>query len=150
MTSTAPLTWRQALDIDWREARALEVAPAFSTTNAPEPEVRPGYEKFQFANGVFMVHTRWKCVLDWCCLHRPSEHGTRALPMLFRGATVDRLCTHGVEHPDPDAHAYLEFVGSEGYDTHGCDGCCGREWTREDLVRESRDEERKVRYREGS
>lgn len=34
---------------------------------------------------------------------------------------VERVCGHGVGHPDPDS---VEALGDGGLLTHGCDGCC--------------------------
>jgi hypothetical protein len=37
---------------------------------------------------------------------------------------MERICPHGVGHPDPDDAAYHIRIG-QGYKTiHGCDGCC--------------------------
>jgi hypothetical protein len=35
---------------------------------------------------------------------------------------MERICTHGIGHPDPD-----DFRIRMGFDSgvHGCDGCCG-------------------------
>jgi hypothetical protein len=39
--------------------------------------------------------------------------------------TFERLCPHGVDHPDPDALEYLERTQGLSARIHGCDGCCG-------------------------
>lgn len=42
-------------------------------------------------------------------------------------ALMERVCPHGVGHPDPDHVAYVRRAHgslSEGVDVHGCDGCC--------------------------
>jgi len=33
---------------------------------------------------------------------------------------VERICVHGIGHPDPDQADFLIDAGM----THGCDGCC--------------------------
>jgi hypothetical protein len=43
---------------------------------------------------------------------------------------MERICPHGVGHPDPDDLAYrISIAKKMGKDTkylgiHGCDGCC--------------------------
>jgi hypothetical protein len=117
----------------WRDSRA-EHPPEL------DAELEPGvwevfeYDLFDFANGGAYVHRRELCEARGapCCLHSPSEHGTRDLPMLLRETTlVERLCPHGVGHPDPDAASYFESIGRQGMGVHGCDGCCGADWTQE-------------------
>lgn len=75
-----------------------------------------------------VVHNRDMCTGRPCVIHSPSEHKTRDWPMNFRFdkmALVERLCTHGVGHPDPDSVHYFETIGVERMGIHGCDGCCG-------------------------
>lgn len=38
---------------------------------------------------------------------------------------MERICAHGVGHPDPDARAFAERQGDAWFGVHGCDGCCG-------------------------
>lgn len=38
---------------------------------------------------------------------------------------MERICEHGVGHPDPDQVSYFEYEGMSGQNIHGCDGCCG-------------------------
>lgn len=41
---------------------------------------------------------------------------------------MERLCKHGIGHPDPDQMDFLrraydtDYVAAQG--VHGCDGCC--------------------------
>jgi len=37
---------------------------------------------------------------------------------------MERICPHGVGHPDPDDVVYLIKIGREYLTVHGCDGCC--------------------------
>jgi hypothetical protein len=60
-----------------------------------------------------------------CCIHNPSKHHMVTWPMHWRDARaiMERICAHGVGHPDPDDAAYR--AGRGDTDTvHGCDGCC--------------------------
>jgi hypothetical protein len=77
------------------------------------------------AGVVFWVH-RWKPECrDGCAIHAPSNHHMRDLPQIMRASTlIERHCSHGVGHPDPDSLRYFESVGQEHMGVHGCDGCC--------------------------
>lgn len=77
------------------------------------------------------VHDESKCLNEKACvIHNPSAHKMVDWTMTFRPDRmwlVERTCTHGVGHPDPDSVMY--FVQRDGYDkyamwSHGCDGCC--------------------------
>ena len=37
---------------------------------------------------------------------------------------MERVCKHGVGHPDPDDAAYNDRTGNGFLNVHGCDGCC--------------------------
>lgn len=80
------------------------------------------------SNGVVrQVHSSRDCAgREACWIHRPSEHGLRAWPIVWRTEVgkAERLCPHGVGHPDPDDVAYLHSIGRRSADVHGCDGCC--------------------------
>jgi len=77
------------------------------------------------------VHDRALCAGYPCCVHNPTEtavtYGWRQHWRSDR-QLMERLCRHGVGHPDPD---HLDYVRrSRGDDeawaesVHGCDGCC--------------------------
>lgn len=65
-----------------------------------------------------------------CCIHKPSDHPMKNWKMNWRDDTkvMERICEHGVGHPDPDhlAHArqFLQPGEREWDSIHGCDGCC--------------------------
>lgn len=54
----------------------------------------------------------------------------RDWPQNWRDDTgvMERICPHGVGHPDPDHMTYVTLThGPEvarGHGIHGCDGCC--------------------------
>lgn len=50
----------------------------------------------------------------------------RNWPMNWRSdkQVMERICHHGIGHPDPDDAAYNESIGMEWLNIHGCDGCC--------------------------
>lgn len=80
------------------------------------------------ANGeVLRIHGKGDCDGTPCPFHAPTKHHMVTWAMQWRGdaGMVERLCEHGIGHPDPDSIAFLEtrymgkFVG-----VHSCDGCC--------------------------
>lgn len=84
----------------------------------------PDYE----VTGNIRHHRRDKCSGPPCPFHSPSLHPMIEEPMHLRTdwgvPLIERTCIHGVGHPDPDSVAFLEAQGLEGFDIHGCDGCC--------------------------
>lgn len=64
------------------------------------------------------MHTADKCAGDYCTIHNRSDHHMRSYPQHWRGdrGIMERICPHGVGHPDPDE------INQDR--THGCDGCC--------------------------
>jgi hypothetical protein len=71
------------------------------------------------------VHLDGTCMGEWCTIHNRSDHPMRAFPQHWRGdrMLMERICPHGVGHPDPDDY---EITGPNGGAewVHGCDGCC--------------------------
>lgn len=43
-----------------------------------------------------------------------------------RGFLGERICPHGIGHPDPDSAEFLKDRDPNSYagGIHGCDGCC--------------------------
>jgi hypothetical protein len=89
-------------------------------------------ELFRLGDRMLRVHPASQCAgQESCCIHKPSDHVMRDFPMHWREdrGLMERICPHGVGHPDPDHMAHVERTqGREAADTeyvHGCDGCCG-------------------------
>jgi hypothetical protein len=96
----------------------------------------------QLGHGVLLTHPKEKCEGRGipCCIHNPSDHHMRTWEMNWRGDTgvMERICPHGVGHPDPDHMAYVTSLTPEHVcmgvncphphldwqGIHGCDGCC--------------------------
>ncbi len=77
--------------------------------------------------GTVRIHSVTSCLGRRCPFHNPSNHHMVDWPMnvrLDRQALVERTCSHGVAHPDPDSLAYFERSGIKYMGIHGCDGCC--------------------------
>lgn len=71
------------------------------------------------------VHPVEQCTGEPCVIHAPSSHPMRPWPMHLRETgLVERICEHGVAHPDPDSLAFFERCGFDALGVHGCDGCC--------------------------
>lgn len=75
------------------------------------------------------VHYPDECLGEHCPIHNPSDHPMREWPTNFRSghdplsikpSHMERICEHGIGHPDPDDPLYEEVA------VHGCDGCCAR------------------------
>lgn len=73
------------------------------------------------------VHDPARCEGRGCVIHHPSDHHMRSWPTHWRADRylMERMCLHGVGHPDPDDVAYQDSVMPErAAGVHGCDGCC--------------------------
>jgi hypothetical protein len=70
-----------------------------------------------------MAHTSLWCEGETCCIHSPTDHHMRSWRQHWRDdrQIMERLCPHGIGHPDPD-DLTIRLVKSAGI--HGCDGCC--------------------------
>ena len=67
------------------------------------------------------VHERGQCLYGPCPIHNISDQHMKDWPTLWRDdrKIMERLCPHGVGHPDPDCRNAMADGG-----VHGCDGCC--------------------------
>lgn len=68
------------------------------------------------------VHDPSKCKGEACCIHNPSDHHMVTWRQNWRSdrRIMERICPHGIGHPDPD-----DPKTSDKYEAvHGCDGCC--------------------------
>lgn len=72
------------------------------------------------------VHDVSACEGRPCVLHAPSDHKMRDWPTHWRDdrRLMERICPHGVGHPDPDDFAWHKSQGRAYMGLHGCDGCC--------------------------
>lgn len=70
------------------------------------------------------VHSKEEC-LGSCPIHKPSDHHMVSWPLHWRQdrGFFERICQHGIGHPDPDS---LKYYIPEPNGIHGCDGCCNR------------------------
>jgi hypothetical protein len=92
------------------------------------------------APGIVQInHAPSLCKGEYCAIHNPSDHHMREWPTQFSerrhpivggGVFVltERVCRHGIGHPDPDSLNYATRAGVlgavKGLGIHGCDRCC--------------------------
>jgi len=64
------------------------------------------------------VHKRDECSWVYCVIHNQSVHPMKQMKTHWRADAgfMERICYHGVGHPDPD--------DPNAPDVHGCCGCC--------------------------
>jgi hypothetical protein len=72
------------------------------------------------------VHSANRCQGRTCIVHNQTDHHMRGWPLLWRGdrAIFERLCPHGIGHPDPDQFQFWKETNRMYESVHGCDGCC--------------------------
>lgn len=69
------------------------------------------------------------CLENGCAVHNRSErHHVNVEEWRYhwradRGL-LERICPHGIGHPDPDTARYNERTNRQFENVHGCDGCC--------------------------
>lgn len=87
-----------------------------------EIDVTKRFDSRTEVHGLIKTHTADECVAP-CPIHAPSDHHMASWPMIWRDdrKIIERLCAHGIGHPDPDDRRI-----AQGHDPgiHGCDGCC--------------------------
>lgn len=82
------------------------------------------------------IHDKEDCS-GQCPFDSPSPHSMAGMPRHIRTdklGLVERICPHGVGHPDPDSVRFLNdaidvrrglnFHKKYALEVHGCDGCC--------------------------
>jgi hypothetical protein len=69
---------------------------------------------------LYNVHPGEQCVGRPCTVHNPSNHHMRHMPQHWRSdrGIMERICEHGIGHPDPDE--------IDPDTVHGCCGVCCR------------------------
>lgn len=68
------------------------------------------------------THPADNCIGQYCTIHNMSDHHMRGFVQHWRGdrGLMERICLHGIGHPDPD-----DPKSQDKYESvHGCDGCC--------------------------
>ncbi|QNE35876.1 hypothetical protein [Leifsonia shinshuensis] len=82
-------------------------------------------------DGVLVTHEVGECLLAHCAIHSPSQHPLASAPLRWRSdlLILERVCPHGIGHPDADGLDHVFVVDGEMaaavLAVHTCDGCCG-------------------------
>lgn len=87
---------------------------------------------FMHDGEMLRTHHPSRCVGNYCNVHNPSSHPLRDAPLHWRSERylMERVCSHGIGHPDPDDIAFKkrcmppDVYASHAFGVHGCDGCC--------------------------
>ena len=90
---------------------------------------KTGYYTELPGNLTLIVHAPELCEGRGCAIHdRPSDHLLAGMPLNWREdrGILERICSHGIGHPDEDSARYLESIGHGVQNVHGCChlGCC--------------------------
>lgn len=72
------------------------------------------------------THSQTRCALGPCVIHNRTAHHMRSWWAIWLEdrKIVERICPHGIGHPDPDQFGYWRDTDQLWQATHGCDGCC--------------------------
>lgn len=84
---------------------------------------------------LFGVHDEALCAGRVCVIHNSTDHHMVEWPLIWRydRGIFERLCDHGVGHPDPDQFDYWAEEDMMSKAVHGCDFCCYEPETEEVL-----------------
>lgn len=90
-----------------------------------------GVDSYGYMLKLDRVHDPALCADRGCAIHdHPSDFYLNTAPMNWREdrGILERICEHGVGHPDLDAAKYLKSIGQGYQNIHGCchEGCCGK------------------------
>lgn len=109
----------------FREKVALRLAPWLQDWNDSEAILEENIYITGEGQVLGNIHDRSACLGRACVIHDPSDHSMRDFPTYFRSdrGIMERICPHGIGHPDPDDAAWHASKGRD-IGVHGCDGCC--------------------------
>ena len=125
-------SWARS-DAKDRELPWLSVKDAATRFGISESTVRKWTRRGTYKTGtgqlIRNIHPPGLCEGRPCVIHNPSEHRMREYPTQFRSdrnpPIMERICPHGVGHPDPDDLAWHASQGRGSWiGIHGCCGCC--------------------------
>ena len=112
---------------------AGKAAQPISRFKPPLPwQQQPGDDREAYVDGtgqkIVQVHPATPdCFEFGCAIHFPSDHSMQDLPTHYREdrGLMERLCKHGVGHPDPDHIAFVARTrGQEAASVESVHGCC--------------------------
>lgn len=99
---------------EW-EPEAVEVPCEWDSDGTPVDWIR-----------LSRTHPRGDICEQGCVIHNRTDHHMRHWPLLWRGdrKIFERICPHGIGHPDPDQVPYWRATDQMYEAVHGCDFCC--------------------------
>ena len=109
----------------WAEA-VVEILLGWSTEERNAADIEAGLAtELEGGEIIYNGHDPVVCKGHVCVIHNRTDHNMRSFPQHWRDdrKIMERICPHGIGHPDPDEKDYLELVGRD-VGVHGCDGCC--------------------------
>ncbi len=103
-------------------SQGVNVAPAAQEAAVRADGVRLPCDWMTLDN----VHPAEACTGRSCVIHNPSNHHMRYWRLHWRNdrGLFERICPHGIGHPDPDQFEHWQQIGRDSERLHGCDGCC--------------------------
>lgn len=118
----------------------IEVLPLIIPHSVPQQTEEQAFsERWEYHKELNLwVHAEGTCIGKNCSIHDPSDHPLKDARRNWRGDRnlMERICSHGVGHPDPDDIAYHKLLEADpdtwddpdptGRGIHGCcaERCC--------------------------
>lgn len=89
------------------------------------------YSQLENSSISLNTHEENKCDGEVCTIHKRTNHHMRSFRQFYRfdRGIMERICPHGIGHPDPDD---ISVINGTDDGVHGCDGCCIRFATEEE------------------
>lgn len=90
------------------------------------------YARLEHTQIDLRCHTKDNCMSpEVCTIHSRTDHHMRNFKQFYRfdRGIMERICSHGIGHPDPDD---INIINGKDDGAHGCDGCCIRFATEEE------------------
>jgi hypothetical protein len=92
------------------------------------------YQNLENSNIDLLSHELGECKIDKICtIHNRTDHHMRNFKQFYRfdRGIMERICSHGVGHPDPDDYKIITGIDNG---IHACDACCIRFATEEEYI----------------
>lgn len=115
--------------MDWL-ARLLNKITTFLLDDAEKVKDKDETHYFSLEHNedvvLYQVHHETNCQGEPCAIHNRTNHSLRDWPQNWRDdrGIIERVCPHGIGHPDPDQYEYWMRTNQPWQVIHGCDGCC--------------------------
>lgn len=89
------------------------------------------YSKLENSAISLNTHEENQCTGEVCTIHNRTDHHMRSFRQFYRfdRGIMERICSHGIGHPDPDD---ISVIKGTDDGVHACDGCCIRFATEEE------------------